>query len=223
MIFYVFVCYTITLINLVKTNTIPQTQASQFVDDNDTNHKNDNAHFRLFYKANSPTRTVSHAMEHRYVKHPDYTSQQQNLNQFKQQQLQRDYLQRMNNLFANNQNQNSDENNKNIVFNMQYHKFAPSTQSLAGNSLPYQTYSYNYPQQQQQQQSSYHNNILKMLLNNFAANSQNIHNNNNNNNRILSPQLLSTTGQSMNPNSLNYKIVHLKFKMEPQVGSNLFK
>lgn len=37
-----------------------------------TNNNNDDSHLRLYYKANSPGRTVSHELEHRLIKNPAY-------------------------------------------------------------------------------------------------------------------------------------------------------
>jgi hypothetical protein len=40
--------------------------------DDDVDRKNDNSHFRLFYKANSPDGSVKHELEHRFYKNPNY-------------------------------------------------------------------------------------------------------------------------------------------------------
>ena len=39
--------------------------------DEEAQRKNDNAHFRLYYKSNSPGRSVKHELEHRYFKNPN--------------------------------------------------------------------------------------------------------------------------------------------------------
>ena len=44
--------------------------------DEEAERKNDNAHFRLYYKSNSPGRSVKHELEHRYFKNPNYMPNQ---------------------------------------------------------------------------------------------------------------------------------------------------
>ena len=39
---------------------------------NVANNKNDGSHIRLYYKSNSPDRSISHELEHRLVKNPTY-------------------------------------------------------------------------------------------------------------------------------------------------------
>jgi hypothetical protein len=46
--------------------------AGTFDDPNDGLRKNDDSHLRLFYKSNSPGRTVSHELEHRFIKNPSF-------------------------------------------------------------------------------------------------------------------------------------------------------
>lgn len=57
--------------NLVQTDL-----ASSFADETlDNERKNDDTHFRLYYKQNSPGRSLSHELEHRYFKNPNSARQ----------------------------------------------------------------------------------------------------------------------------------------------------
>jgi hypothetical protein len=46
--------------------------SSQSIFDDNKFGKNDDAHLRLFYKSNAPGQTVSHELEHRFVKNPNF-------------------------------------------------------------------------------------------------------------------------------------------------------
>lgn len=65
--------------------------SSPFEDSSESLRKNDDSHLRLYYKSNSPERSVSHELEHRYIKNPNYNQYNhrvsQETNNFPQQQL----------------------------------------------------------------------------------------------------------------------------------------
>lgn len=59
--------------NLVK-RPLDQARASAnggYDDPAETLRKNDDSHLRLYYKSNSPGRTISHELEHRFIKNPN--------------------------------------------------------------------------------------------------------------------------------------------------------
>ncbi len=156
-------------------------------DDIENDRKVDDSHFRLYYKSNSPGRSLSHELEHRYFKNPSNSLKNRYQEASPYQARLNPFLLQDNKMYA---NYGYNKNNYQSAYQDQHQQ-----------------------QQQQQQQKMFRNSILKMLLMNIAQNQQrqrqqqqiNRLNNNNNNN---------------NNNGLQYKIVHLKFKMEPQHGSN---
>jgi hypothetical protein len=73
----------------------------------DEERKNDDTHFRLYYKSNSPGRSLSHELEHRYLKNPNALFQQR----FQE-----------NSPFLNiNEPNYAYEKNKQTLLNLQYH------------------------------------------------------------------------------------------------------
>ena len=55
--------------NSIRQNT---NQGNQAFNSNSLGAKNDGSHFRLFYKSNSPGRSIKHEMEHRFFKNPNF-------------------------------------------------------------------------------------------------------------------------------------------------------
>lgn len=55
-----------------ESGSIVTTSASDDSDDNLMKKPNDDSHLRLYYKSNSPGRSVSHELEHRFIKNPIY-------------------------------------------------------------------------------------------------------------------------------------------------------
>ncbi|CAF1028254.1 unnamed protein product [Brachionus calyciflorus] len=208
------------------------TQTSNTFED-ESLRKNDDAHLRLFYKSNSQGRSVSHELEHRLVKNPEFQFNQRPLQQQQQQQLQQpqqqipyqpkfntqfdlNYFDPRNSLpLTYNQNMPIDQNkNRQTLFNLHYH----------GNSLGGLDNSFNQlaqVQQQQQQQlqqqqqeemqrKAQRANLLRMLLLNMSPNQQQM---------APMPQPVPQFEQpQQSKNDLQYKIVHLKFKIEPQMN-----
>lgn len=217
--------------------------SSPFDESSEISRKNDDAHLRLYYKSNSPGRSVSHELEHRFVKNPAFQYNQrlrQEANGFQPKfntQLDLNYYDPRNNLLSNlplNQNLNNNQNmfydankNKQTMFNLHYH----------GNSLDGLDSGYVTQQQQQQQQDAQLNgvqnqqknlkaNLLKMLLLNQQIQRQQQQQQQQHQQSLMQQSQLHqpqfeqfNNDQSKNENGLQYKIVHLKFKIEPQYGS----
>ena len=189
---------------------------------NENTEKNDDSHLRLYYKSNSPSQSISHELEHRFVKSPNYrfdqrinqenTNFQPKLNaefgnpsaMFGQNMQFAAQPQDQQNLFL-----DSTGKNKQTMLNLHYH--GNSFQGLDAQQM----------QTMRNQPSSARKNLLKMLLMNFSPASSN----------SLYPQeqLLQQQQRQQqsrmqfnpiqNEEGLQYKIVHLKFKIQPQLGS----
>ena len=144
-------------------------------DDIENDRKVDDSHFRLYYKSNSPGRSLSHELEHRYFKNPSNSIKNRYQEASPYQTRLNPFLLQDNKMYA---NYGYNKNNYQSAY-----------------------------QDQQQQQKMFRNSILKMLLMNIAQNQQ----------RQRQQQQINRLN---NNNGLQYKIVHLKFKMEPQHGSN---
>ena len=56
-----------------QTNPVRNKEMNSFDEDliNEKRQRNDGSHFRLFYKSNTPERSISHQLEHRYFKNPN--------------------------------------------------------------------------------------------------------------------------------------------------------
>jgi hypothetical protein len=89
--------------------------------------KNDDAHIRLFYKSNAPGRSVSHELEHRFIKNPNYQYnervRQDSLNRLNTYSYQPQSYWNNNNLYnnANNMYQDDSMKDKQTMFNLHYH------------------------------------------------------------------------------------------------------
>lgn len=209
---------------------------------NGNNGKNqDNGHFRLFYKSNSPGRSIKHQMEHTFYKNPNILNQQQIRPQSPQNRF-NGFFNSLNNIqpvqpvqpvnqqanyasvFGNAQ-YDPNNNGRTTMFNLHYHDGGSSDDSSSSNNNNYNNQLLRLQQQQQfkmkqqqqleqyqqmqQQQQARKNNLMKMMLMNFASSSSQQSQNSNDNN-YQKPQT--------NSNGLQYKIVNLKFKIEPQQG-----
>lgn len=208
-------------------------QASQSFSDNRNKLSDPNSHFRLYYKSNSPGRSIKHELEHRFYKNPSFLSQNEPQqapqymyqNQFNQM----PYLNGMqavssySNVFPN-------ENELNMPTNLHASQYNPNNDQSTMLNLHYHDnidydnnqngFDYNQMLQQQQQQQqlrlnlekqrsleqyqqSRRNNLLKMMLMDFAP---------------KAPQQTPAT-RNLGNNGVQYKIVNLKFKIEPHHGS----
>jgi len=91
---------------------------------NVANTKNDGSHIRLYYKSNSPDRSISHELEHRLVKNPTYqfnTGRAQQTDDFNlplyKNSLQNDQIQGI----ANTMRPELYNKNKQTLLNLHYH------------------------------------------------------------------------------------------------------
>jgi len=180
------------------------------------NAKNDNSHFRLFYKSNSPGRSIKHEMEHRFYKNPNF---QMNPPQQPQ------YLPNGYNPFLNMLNENSypqntqnigqnigQDNDMSTMLNLHYHDnpdYANANSNF--NQLLKQQQLQIQRQKQQQQREQYQQmhkkNLLKMMLSNFVSA------------QASNNQYKQANEPNRNANNgVQYKIVNLKFRIEPQHG-----
>ena len=94
---------------------------TSFADDTSSSNenRNDDTHFRLYYKSNSPGRSLSHELEHRYYKNPNNLLQTQRFQQPTYQDKLNaffDSLEQVKNNYANNFNKN-----KQTTLNLHYH------------------------------------------------------------------------------------------------------
>lgn len=205
-------------------------QASRSFNVNRNKLNDPNSHFRLYYKSNSPGRSIKHELEHRFYKNPSYLSQNEQTPQYMYQEKlnQMPYLNGIQavssysnvfpnvnelkmptNLYASQYNPSNDQS---TMLNLHYH-----------DNIDYDnnqnSFDYNQMLQQQQQQhqlrlnlerqksleqyqQSRRNNLLKMMLMDFAP---------------KTPQQSPVTRNL--DNGIQYKIVNLRFKIEPQYGS----
>ena len=209
--------------------------------------KNDDSHLRLYYKSNSPSQSISHELEHRFVKSPNYRyeSQQQGAGNF---QSKLDFaappapFAPLNNMqfvqpAAEQQNLFLDANGKNkqTLLNLHYH--GNSFQGLGDMQQQMMNFQNirNQQQQQQQQPNTARKNLLKMLLMNFSPATSNSMMYPQDQLFQQQPQQQQQSRMQFNPmqqfgdsfgnrqakmdDGLQYKIVHLKFKIQPQLGS----
>jgi hypothetical protein len=219
------------LVNLMNANLIsPESKVKLPFEENTDNNSKDDSHLRLYYKSNSPSQSISHELEHRYVKSPNYRFSQETTNfrpntNFGHNAPFNQGANDQSNIFL-----DSSDKNKQTMLNMHYHG------NLA-NSLPIldSQQQANY-QSMRNQPSSARKNLIKMLLMNFSPSSSS-------SNSIYSqdqqlPQQFQqtqsrfqfnpsqidsfTNQQTKGDDALQYKIVHLKFKIQPQLGSMFF-
>lgn len=198
----------ITNDNIVKQ---PQT-ASQF---DETTGKNDDAHLRLYYKSNTPDRSISHEMEHRLVKNPVFqynqqAGQQQNSFQPKYNtQFDLSYFDPRGNILPLQQNFGFEPKNRQTLLNLHYHGNSMNPMDSTLNQITQQQLLFQQQQETENQRKAQRANLLKMLLLNMSPNQQ-----------FAMPQPIQSPIEQQDKNDLQYKIVHLKFKIEPQLGSN---
>lgn len=94
---------------------------TSYVDESSAPKNDDSAHFRLYYKSDSPGRSLSHELEHRYIKNPmqrqhyQPSSYQDKLNSFF------DSLEQANKLSYSNDFNNNNKKNKKTTLNLHYH------------------------------------------------------------------------------------------------------
>ena len=96
--------------------------------DDDSIRKNDDAHIRLFYKSNAPGRSVSHELEHRFIKNPNYQYNERvrqdslnRMNPYTSYQSQPYWNNNNNNNLYNNVYQEDPIKDKQTMFNLHYH------------------------------------------------------------------------------------------------------
>lgn len=196
---------------LIKSQQIEEgstNQQGQFPADTSA-EKNDDSHFRLFYKSNSPGRSVKHEMEHRFYKNPiRQQPKQDNFNQF----FSMNSLQQQPSQFfsysSNVPNQNDLTTDKSTMLNLHYHDNSDSqnnnfnlNQLLQQQQQQLLKLQLQQKQQQlEQQQQARKNQLMKIMLANYNSQKQ--------------AQL-----NAKQNNGVQYKIVNLKFRIEPQQGS----
>lgn len=194
---------------IIKSQQIEDSQNSNhqgtFLPDNSA-EKGDDAHFRLFYKSNSPGRSVKHEMEHRFYKNPNQQPKQQqdNFNPFfNMNSLQTPQLFSYSNIPSTYTNQNDLNTDKSTMLNLHYHDNSDSQNSNFNlNQLLQQQQLIKLQLQKQQklEQEQRKNQLMKLMLANYNSQKQ--------------AQL-----NSKQNNGVQYKIVNLKFRIEPQQGS----
>lgn len=197
-------------------NNLDTTSTGTF--DDDTLRKNDDSHLRLFYKSNSPDRSISHEMEHRLLKNPNiqYVSPIQPESTFQTKfspQYSMNYLDpRLFSAFkSNNDLVQAANRNKQTLLNLHYH----------GNSIPGLDTTLNrisdHPnvQESEMQRKIQAANMLKMLLMNFYPSQK----------MFALPKYVNQARYESFPakNDLQYKILNLKLKIQPEQGSNSIK
>ena len=213
------------LINLINGHIIsPDTKVkSPFEENTDTNSKDD-SHLRLYYKSNSPSQSISHELEHRYVKSPNYKFTQETSNfrpnsNFGQNGPFSPVVNDQPNIFL-----DSTDKNKQTMLNLHYHG-----NSFQGLDSQQQN---NFPNVRSQASSS-RKNLIKMLLMNFSPSSNSLYPQDQQSPLSQQQQQQSQSRFQLNPiqfdsfsnqqanseDALQYKIVHLKFKIQPQLGS----
>jgi len=129
---------------VIKTQQLNGPDQAQLMSTGNNDAKNDDAHFRIYYKANAPGRSVKHEMEHRFYKNPNFLSTtpseqqyQSNpgfnplLNLLQQQQPQQQQLPLAYSSFIDNLNSNAlnsasysnrpNNNDRSTMFNLHYH------------------------------------------------------------------------------------------------------
>ena len=207
------------LVNFINASLIaPETKVKLPFDENSENK--DDSHLRLYYKSNSPSQSISHELEHRYVKSPNYrfnqdvatfrpNSNTQNIQFSPPVDQQSIYL-------------DTNGKNKQTMLNLHYH--GNSFQGL--DSQPQMNY-----QNIRNQAGSSRKNLLKMLLMNFSPASNSLYSQEQQQQPLQQQQQQQhfqynpiqfdsfNNQQAKNEEGLQYKIVHLKFKIQPQLGS----
>ena len=216
------------LMNLINANLIsPDTKVKMPFEESVDNNSKDDSHLRLYYKSNSPSQSISHELEHRYVKSPNYKFTQETTNfrpssNFVQNSPFSQAANDQPNIFL-----DSNDKNKQTMLNLHYH----------GNSFPGldSQQQANYPNARSQSSSS-RKNLIKMLLMNFSPSSNSFYPQDQQLTQSQQQQQQQQQPQSrfqFNPvqfdsfsnqqtkseDGLQYKIVHLKFKIQPQLGS----
>ena len=150
------------LVNLMNANLIsPESKVKLPFEENADNNSKDDSHLRLYYKSNSPSQSISHELEHRYVKSPNYRFSQETANFPPNNVPFNQGANDQSNIFLD----SSDNKNKQSMLNLHYHG------NLA-NSLPMldSQQQANY-QNMRNQPSSARKNLIKMLLMNFSPSS----------------------------------------------------
>jgi hypothetical protein len=211
------------LLNLINANLIsPETKAKMPFEENADNNGKDDSHLRLYYKSNSPGQSISHELEHRYVKSPNYKFTEDTTNfrpgsNFVQNSAFSQAANDQPNIFL-----DSNDKNKQTMLNLHYH----------GNSFPESDpqQQANYPNMRSQASSS-RKNLIKMLLMNFSPSSNSFYPQDQplTQSQQQQPQARFqfnpvqfdsfSNQQTKSQDGLQYKIVHLKFKIQPQLGS----
>ena len=217
------------LVNLMNANVIsPESKVKLPFEENADNNSKDDSHLRLYYKSNSPSQSISHELEHRYVKSPNYRFSQETANFPPNNVPFNQGANDQSNIFLD----SSDNKNKQSMLNLHYHG------NLA-NSLPMldSQQQANY-QNMRNQPSSARKNLIKMLLMNFSPSSSSSSNSVYSQDQQLPQQFQQpqsrfqfnptqfdsfTNQQTKGDDALQYKIVHLKFKIQPQLGSRFLE
>lgn len=185
--------------------------------DDDTIRKNDDSHLRLFYKSNSPDRSISHEMEHRLLKNPNiqYVNRIQPESNFQAKflpQYTMNYLDpRIFSAFKpNNDLIQAANRNKQTLLNLHYHgNSIPGLDSTLNKISDNQNAQESEMQQQRKFQAA---NLLKMLLLNFYPSQK----------MFSLPRYVNQARYEPFPpkNDLQYKVLNLKLKIQPEQGSN---
>ncbi len=222
-------------LNTVDTQPEQQQQQQQRPQKQENQLDNDDAHFRLYYKSNSPGRSVKHELEHRFYKNPNFLALNQEeasapMPQFFYQTLPTEMPAAVPSYQAAQYAPNAD-NQQSAMLNLHYHDngdFASQQllqQQQQVQQQLQQQMSYNQfvqPSQEQQQeqqlrfnvekqrsfeqfQQSRRDQLLKLMLMNFM--------------QKASPVAATVPLASSLDNGVQYKIVNLKFRIEPQHGS----
>ncbi|RNA29815.1 hypothetical protein BpHYR1_029248 [Brachionus plicatilis] len=190
--------------------------ASSGTFDDDALRKNDDSHLRLFYKSNTPDRSISHEMEHRLMKNPniEYVNRIHPGSSFQPKfhtQFSMNYLDPRTQIFSafkpNNDLFQATNRNKQTLLNLHYH----------GNSIPGLDSTLNQISSNRQnlqeaelQRKIQSANLLRMLLLNFSPAQQ----------MFSLPKNVHQSRYEPSPlkNDFQYKVLNLKLKIQPEQG-----
>lgn len=211
-------CFTNARIIQNAKNNLDTTSTGTF--DDDTLRKSDDSHLRLFYKSNSPERSISHELEHRLLKNPNiqYMSRihpQSNFQAKFHNPFSINYLDPRSNIlssFKSNDFFESPNRNKQTLLNLHYH----------GNSIPGLDSTLNQISDQQKnlqeaeiQRKFQAVNFLKTLLMNLSPAQQIL---------SLPRNFQQSRFENISPNNdLQYKVLNLNLKIQPEQGSKFNK